>query len=154
MSLNILKLADSEYQKDQFYEPIINQIKDHYVVIKNTDKTSAFRYITTDDDLIEFMIRDCNITDYTYYTFGLNGVVEASKKGLDIIYFIKCNNGLYYWKYDEKDIMLNYDWKGDNNLCYRFSVRNDKFQSFVCNNHHGKSNEIIDVLNEIINENN
>jgi len=130
MTLNILKLVDSDYQKDQLYQPIINELKDNYNIIKNMDESSSFKYKTNKFELIEFMIRDCNILDYTYYTFGLSGVIEASKKGYHIIYFIKCNDGIYYWRFNETEIMINYDWKGEGNICHRFSVQNNKFKLY------------------------
>jgi hypothetical protein len=130
MSINLLKLVDPELKNDQLYEPILTKIKDKYKVFKNPNSKSFFKYYTDNYIYLGFMIKNCKLKDYTYYTFSLEGVVESSKNGYDIMYFINCEDGLYYWKFEESEIMLNYDFKGDNNMCFRFSIPSNKFKLY------------------------
>jgi len=130
--MNLLNLLDEDYNKDKKYISIINKITNdnNYEKYKIIDKNSNFKW-SVDNQFVEILIKDCNIEDYQYYTFDLKGAIEGVKKNRNCIYFINCNNGLYRWVFNDKEIMINYDFNNDNNnISNRFSVLNSKFQLY------------------------
>lgn len=121
--MNLLKLIDEDSHYYSLFDPIVAELAAIYNIQHKGDPNSYFKYKTDISD-VEINAYDMNHEDRTFIQLSFKGVKEAAKKCRAILYIFRFNDGLYTWLFDEKDIFINYDFRGVGDIATHFSIYN------------------------------
>ena len=118
--MDINKLTDFEYGEynEKFYLEFLKEKFDNSL-IKTHDKYALFDYENFDKSLfIELKTRrKCSSYTYTDTMIGLNKIDYCKNNKNNTYYFVfKFNDGLYYYKFDERPLNYRKGGRCDRNI--------------------------------------
>jgi hypothetical protein len=134
---NLLNLLDPSYTKDQYEKQYINDLKtkSKYDISDNPDYhngESKFKYLYNGEPMELFFI------DYTHdykriVPIPAKYAVELARFQTFPYFFFKFTDGLYMWKYDIKEIMIEFRYNDNEKHSKFIYVVSDKLKELKIN---------------------
>ena len=108
--------------------------------------------------LYELKGRQYNFTDQKDWMVGMNKLIHHQKNNIDgsFIVYMLFYDGLYYWKYNDKDVLKKYcSWETRNDRGklekhYYFNIKRELFKKSKHNIYAPKNMELIQNIDECL----
>ena len=128
MTDTLLSLIDKETIYDKMIIIISHMLGDEYIVERNHDKESYFKYVdNTKDIYIHFIDVHFTENNRTFVPISTTGLMDFIKKPdrTGVLYIFAFKEALYTWEYDSKQIALEFKYTGGDTIGDRFLIHKD-----------------------------
>lgn len=129
MSFNLMQFVDPHKFYYESINDTIDKINNVLPLKKNLNDKSLFRFYY-DDYLIQIFKYEHDITNKTFVTINIDLIKEAKSRNLDIMLIFDFNGLVYFWKYDDKDICIGYNFNGSDKIPKYIHIMTNKLKLF------------------------